>query len=402
MENKKILISGAGIAGLMLAYWLKRYGFVPTLVERTPTLQTGGYKIDIRGVALDVIKHTGVYSAIVEATTDIQGAVVVDSSGKELTKMSGDLVGSRAEGDLEIMRSDLCQILFKQVKENNVECLFGDSIKNIAQSKNGVDVEFEKSEPRLFDLVIGADGLHSVVRKLVFGEESNFLREFGFYVSVFSTPNFFKLDRSEIEYFEPKKYINVYSTRGDLNAKAAFAFASSRLQFDFRDTKQQKKLLEEALQGCGWEVPRLLSVMRESPDFYFDLIAQVHMPHWSQGRAVLVGDAAYAPSPMSGQGTSVALVGAYVLACELAEAQGNYTKAFASYEKSLRKFVKKNQKLAEVSVALMADSKFSPFVWLHHLMIWLFPAAWVTFLKNWGLRRTIKASHAIKLKNPPF
>lgn len=256
MKNKNILISGAGIAGLTLAYWLKRHGFVPTIVEKHPTLRTGGYKIDIRGVAMEVIKRMELHSLIFESKTEIQGATFVDSSGNHLTQMSGDLCGYRSEGDLEINRGSFCQILLKQVE--GVECLFGDSITRISEGPNGVHVEFEQNESRLFDLVIGADGLHSTVRNLVFGEESQFIYDLGVYISVYSVPNFLQLDRWEIEYHEPKRFINVYSTRGDNHAKANFAFPSGSLSFDPRNTKQQQKLLEDAFASVGWEAPALL------------------------------------------------------------------------------------------------------------------------------------------------
>lgn len=397
MKNKNVLISGAGIAGLTLAYWLKRYGFTPTLIERHPTLRCGGYKIDIRGVALDVIKRMHADAAIYESRTAIKGATLVDSSGEHVTEMSGDLCGSRAEGDLEIMRGDLCQILLKQIP--TVECLFDDSITLISQSRDGVHVQFERSQPRNFDLVIGADGLHSNVRRLVFEEESNFLRELGLYISVFTIPNFLNLDRWEIEYYEPKKFVNVYSTRGDLNAKAGFAFASSHLQFEPRNTEQQQKLLQEAFSGVGWEVPRLLSLMKESPDFYFDTIAQIHMPHWSKERTALIGDAGYAPSPLSGQGTSVAIVGAYVLAGELAASQGEYISAFSNYEEVLREFVSTNQKLAQMSASLMTGTETSWKAWLHNLLLRFMPKSWILFLKERGLKRITKAANAITLKD---
>lgn len=172
MKNKKVLISGAGISGLTLAYWLKQYGYEPTLVERHPVLRAGGYKIDIRGVALEVIQRTGIYPDVLAGRTEIQGATIIDSAGKPATQLSADLCGGRVEGDIEIMRGDLCQILLRQI--GVIECLFGDAITKIAQDEGGVYVEFEKNEPRTFDLVIGADGLHSVVRKLAFGEESHF------------------------------------------------------------------------------------------------------------------------------------------------------------------------------------------------------------------------------------
>jgi len=396
VKNKNVLISGAGIAGLTLAYWLKQHGFVPTLVERHPILRTGGYKVDIRGVALDVMKRMGAYPSIVDQRTAIQGATIVDNFSHSITNMNADLCGARVEGDLEIMRGELCEILLKQI--GDVECLFGDYVTHLSQEEKGVYVTFDKSDARVFDLVIGADGLHSNVRKLVFGDESKFLQELGLYVSVYSIPNFVNLDRWEIEYFEPKKFVNVYSSCQDGDAKVGFAFSSKPLQFDPRDISGQKKLLKEAFANVGWEVPRLLAEMDGTPDFFFDSMAQIHMPHWWEGRVALVGDAGYASSPVSGQGTSVAIVGAYVLAGELAQAQGDYEIAFSAYEKVLRKFVKKNQDLVEMNVAIMTESD-SWLTWMHHHLMELLPDSWVHVLKKLGTKRVNKAANDLDLKD---
>lgn len=399
MKNKNILISGAGIAGLTLAYWLKQYGFNPTIVEKHPTLRTEGYKLDIRGIAVEVVKRMGLQSAIFEARTKIQKALFVDDSSKIIKETTPDLCGVRADGDLEIVRGDLCQILYK--KCGDIECLFNDSIVNLKQDEKGVYVEFEKNEARLFDLVIGADGLHSRLRKLGFGEESKFLRELGIYISFYSIPNFLHLDRVEIEYFAPKRFAIVYCP-SDGMAKAGFAFSSKPFQFDVSDQKSQQEFLKESYAEARWEVPRLLEFMKETPDFYFDCAAQVHMPHWTNERIALVGDSAYAVSPIAGQGASVALAGAYVLAGELAEAEGDYKKAFQCYEEVLRDFIKKNQKLAKMSAALMDASgsswKTPVLLWLNYLVEKLLPGSCIQFWKKLGLRKTTKAANALILK----
>lgn len=392
MKYKKILICGAGIAGLTTAYWLKRYGFTPILVEKYPTLRKGGYKIDIRGVALEVIEHMGLTSQIYESRTALKGATLIDTEGKHETKVDANLVGSRVEGDLEIMRGDLCEILFQKC---GVECLFGDSIKTISETREGVGVEFHRNPSRLFDLVIGADGLHSTVRSLAFGDETKFLKPLGMYISVFTVPNFLNLDHWEIEYHEPKRFVNIYSMGKE--TKAGFAFSFSESQKIPEDMEQQKKLLKDAFAGVQWEVPRLLAALETTQDFYFDSISQVHMSHWSKGRVALVGDAAFAPSPLSGQGTSLALVGAYVLAGEIAKANGNSTQAFHEYEHSLQSFVEKNQKLVETSVAFMSD-KLTWQVRLHRCMMKIAPSIWIYFLKKGGVRRIHKASCAYRLK----
>src|SRR5262245_14886036 len=196
----KVLISGAGIAGLTVACWLRHYGFTPTIVERAPSLLTGGYKIDVRGSALQVLTRMGIHDAVVAASTDMRGALLVDKDGKVINEMSGDAFGHRVGEDLEIVRGTLCQILMEHISD--AELIFGDSIRAIAQSSNSVRVEFSNNSPREFDLVIGADGLHSNVRAIVFGDESRFVRDLGLYLCVYTVPNYLKLDRMEMQYSE--------------------------------------------------------------------------------------------------------------------------------------------------------------------------------------------------------
>lgn len=393
MKNKHVLISGAGIAGLTTAYWLKQWGFIPTLVEKHASLRTGGYKIDLRGAALDILKKMGIYSTIVEQRTCIDHAICIDRQGNHVSNMSTDLCGTRLEGiDLEIMRGNLCVIIRNVASE--IECLFGDSITQLTEKENGVYVEFEKNKPRTFDLVIGADGLHSTVRRLTFGEEGNFAKEFGVYVSVFSIPNFLALNACEIEYHSLQRFVNLYRDKKDINAKVALAFSHEE-PFRSRDPNEQKKLIQKVFVKSGWEMPRILTEMEKSPDFYFDSMAQIHMPSWSKGRIVLVGDAAYSATPMSGQGTSIAIVGAYILAGELAEAQGNHNQAFSIYEKLMRPFIDKNQELAQLSAYIMKKSFYSELV---HKIASIIPTNVLYYFKKLALKRTTKAANAITLK----
>jgi 2-polyprenyl-6-methoxyphenol hydroxylase-like FAD-dependent oxidoreductase len=396
--NKNVLISGAGIAGLTCAYWLSRYGFTPTIVERGDTLRTGGYKIDIRGTALQVIQRMGIYDAVCAAATDMQGAYVVDRQGTIISEMSGDTFGLRSGDDVEIVRGDLCQILMQQVKD--VECIFGDSIQTLSQTPDTVQVEFEKNRPRSFDLVIGADGLHSKVRQLVFGEEPRFTRNLGLYLCVFSVPNYLDLNAWEIEYSDLGKIVNLFSTSAAPDAKAAFGFVSKQVFIDFRDAGQVKQLLMKVYDGIGWEVPRLLQLLPQAPDLYFDSATQICMDSWSQGRVVLLGDAGYCPSPMSGQGTSLALIGAYVLAGELAAACGDFKRAFMQYQQELRLFVQRNQELGVRAAQLMrSGEKNSLFVWLHNFMMRIAPGSWVEFFVKRAGRRIAKAANSITLKD---
>jgi 2-polyprenyl-6-methoxyphenol hydroxylase-like FAD-dependent oxidoreductase len=281
----------------------------------------------------------------------------------------------------------------------DTEFIFGDSIRAISQSPERVRVEFTKNSPRAFDLVIGADGLHSTVRGIAFGDEARFLRELGLYLCVYTVPNYLKLDRLEMQYTELGRVAAIWSSRGDATAKACFGFAAPA-RVDLRDRAQQRQALTNVYQGIGWEVPRLLEMMTNAPDYYFDVAAQISMPRWSEGRVVLAGDAGYCASPLSGQGTSLALIGAYVLAGELAAASGAYQTAFDRYEEAMRPFVAVNQALGIKSANLMKSKEAkNPVTWLIGLVLQNAPGWMTEFLINRSTRRIHQAANAITLKD---
>jgi 2-polyprenyl-6-methoxyphenol hydroxylase-like FAD-dependent oxidoreductase len=393
-----VLISGAGPAGLTAAYWLRRYGWSPTIVERAPSLLVGGYKIDVRGAALEVLRQMGVHDAVVAAHTDMQGAVLVDKQGKEVNRMTGDDFGHRVGGDVEIVRGTLCQILRDHL--GDVELLFGETAQGITQTSDGTQVQFTTNGPREFDCVIGADGLHSNVRRIVFGEESQFLRHLGLYLCVYTIPNYLKLDRMEVQYSELGRIAAIWSSRGDANAKACFGFAAPSLRIDLRDRIEQQQALRTVYRGIGWEVPRLLELMPTASDWYFDMAAQIEMPRWSQGRVVLVGDAAYCASPMSGQGTSIALIGASVLAGELAAASGDHRRAFAEFESVMRPFVAANQALGLKAAKLMRSGDSTSVVgWLLQQLMGAVPGRMTEWIIHRSTERIAHAANSIRLKD---
>jgi 2-polyprenyl-6-methoxyphenol hydroxylase-like FAD-dependent oxidoreductase len=303
----------------------------------------------------------GLYEAVRDAGTDMQGGSFVDGGGQVLATMDGATIGFRSGDDLEILRGRLARLFYERTCDD-VEYLFGDSIAAMAEAGDGVEVNFERGPARRFDLVIGADGLHSRVRSLAFGEEATFARELGSYIAIFSVPNRWQLDRWEMIHRRPGRIVNVYSTRGDREAKVCVLFAAPPLVYDRHDVARQKHLVAQFFAGVGWDVPWMLEAMADARDFYFDSMTQVVLDRWSAGRIALVGDAGYCPSPSSGQGTSLALVGAYVLAAELAAAPCDHAAAFARYEARMRGFVEVNQAFgSEVARGLVTSGAFT--VW---------------------------------------
>ncbi|MCV6977264.1 FAD-binding protein [Mycobacterium bourgelatii] len=349
--TRTVLISGASVAGTTAAYWLQQQGFSVTVVERYPGLRPGGQAIDVRGPALTVLDRMGLLAAAEEKKTRIRGASVVDRDGNELSRdTESTLTGGPIDNpDIELLRDDLVQLLY-QATQPDTEYVFDDSIVSIRSFGETVEVTFRYGEPRNFDLVIGADGLHSNVRELVFGPEERFIKRLGTHAAIFTIPNFLNLDYWQTWHYGDNSMAGVYSARDNTEARAMLGFLDPDLHIDYRETEEQFAELERRMADDGWIRPQLLSYMRSAPDFYFDEMAQILMDHWSIGRVVLVGDAAYCCSPLSGQGTSVALLGAYILAGELKKSTRNtfvdHGEAFTNYFQRFKAYTEGNQFLA--------------------------------------------------------
>ncbi|MFR9775225.1 FAD-dependent monooxygenase [Micromonospora sp. MS34] len=344
MDDRTVLISGAGIAGPALAFWLRRYGFAVTVVERSPGLRPGGQAVDVRGTAREVVDRMGLTDRIRAESVREQGMAYVDARGEVRARMPVDaFAGEGIVADLEIERGDLARLLYEETRPD-VEYVFDDSIETLTQAGDGVRLTFTRSAPRTVGLVIGADGSHSATRALAFGPESAYVRPLGAYLAYFTTPY---PDRTGWFLLHNAPGGRVVGTRPNRHGRssALFSFAAPELDVDRRDRAAQQRLLAARFADVGWRAPELLAAMADAGDFYFDRYAQVRMDAWSVGRVALLGDAAWCPSPLTGQGTSLSLVGAYLLAGELAAARGDHRIAYRRYEELLRGHVAKGQEL---------------------------------------------------------
>jgi 2-polyprenyl-6-methoxyphenol hydroxylase-like FAD-dependent oxidoreductase len=345
MRNTEILVSGAGIAGAALAYWLRRAGFAVTVVERAPAPRPGGQTVDLRGAGRDVITRMGLMDQVRALTVDQKGLALVDAAGRTKARLPADAFGGEGiVSEIEILRGDLGGLLYEATLPDT-EYLFDDTITGLDEDDDGVTVTFEKASPRRFGLVVGADGLHSAVRALAFGPETECLRSLDLYTAWFTAVDEMDLDGWFLMYNAPGGLVaSVRPGRLPGEIKAGLSFRSPSIAYDRRDTAAQRALVARHFGGVGWEVPRLLRAMDAAPDFFLDSVGQVRLDRWSRGRAALVGDAGYCPTPLTGLGTSLALVGAYVLAGELA-ASDDHRVAFERYDQIMRPYVTEAQKL---------------------------------------------------------
>jgi 2-polyprenyl-6-methoxyphenol hydroxylase-like FAD-dependent oxidoreductase len=343
----KVLISGASIAGPVLAYWLSTRGFDVTVVERAPALRkTGGHAIDLFRPAMEISERMGVLPRIEARAT---GTAVLTAHRPWASRPARidylKLERAMSDRHVEIMRDDLSEIYYGATRDA-VEYQFDDQITSI--SDDG-DVTFTHGVPRRFDVVVGADGLHSGVRRLTYGDDvaESFL---GGYLSVVSVPKSLAHDGEMTGYFEPGRVAMVYTAEHLDDARAVFIFRpTSPLEYDHRDVPRQKDQLRTAFAGTSAEVDTWLDEVDRTPTFYFDAITQLEMTSWSRGRVTLVGDAGYCPGPAVGGSTSLAVYGAYVLAAELARADGDHTAAFAAYERTMMPSVLGSRRLARVN-----------------------------------------------------
>ncbi|MFN6944532.1 MAG: FAD-dependent monooxygenase [Cytophagaceae bacterium] len=368
MNNKNILISGAGIAGTTLAFWLKEFGFNPTILERAPELRKGGYAIDFWGAGFDVAERMGIDPDLIEADLKIPEVTFVDASDKRKGGLSyakmKELLNGRA---YNLLRSDLAKIIYTQL-DKDIEIIFGDSISIIEQHENEVTVTFQSGKIRNFDLVIGADGLHSNVRQLIFENEASFEHYYGYYTASF-TINENPYSNKEFKMYNvPGKQAAIYSTN-ESKLTTFFIFTSpKKLSYNYHDIEEQKQILRNEFEIAGWKCADLLSKMDIAPDFYFDSVSQIRMNNWSKGRITLVGDACACPSLLSGQGSTLAMVGAYILAGELKEANGNHKTAFEQYQTILKPIIEDKQKIAQnFAKSFVPKSKFG--IWLRNFSV---------------------------------
>ncbi|OXM48435.1 FAD-dependent oxidoreductase [Amycolatopsis thailandensis] len=331
MTNRTVLISGASIAGPALAFWLSRQGYAVTVVERSPELRTGGQAVDFKGAThRTVLERMGLLDEIHRHQTGGLDQTFIDAEGRPLAVMPGEFTG----GDVEIRRGDLARIMYERTA-HDCEYVFGDSITSLAETADGVDVTFERGAPRRFDLVFGADGIHSTVRRLAFGPEADYVKHLGHYYALVETDEAGDFGDAAVLYNEPGRL----AAAGGPKAPAFFVFASPELSYDRYDIERQKEILAAAYAGGGWRVPELMAAVKRSDDVYLDSISRVAMDSYSTGRVALLGDAAYG-NTLGGFGTGLAVVAAYVIAGELAAADGDHEPAFRRYDEKFRGYAK--------------------------------------------------------------
>jgi 2-polyprenyl-6-methoxyphenol hydroxylase-like FAD-dependent oxidoreductase len=341
--TKTALISGASIAGPALAYWLTTYGWQVTIVERAHELRDGGQNIDVRGAGRTVARRMGIEDSIRDATTGELGTEFVRPDGRAVARFpagTSDTDGATAE--LEILRGDLARLLVDATPDS-VEYVFGDSITAVDDGDDRVKVSFDQGDDRSFDLVVIADGMNSRTRRLVFGSAPT-IRPLGLNTSYLTIPRTERDSDWARWYNAPGGRTMTLrpDTKGTI--RATLSFLSAPGAHDGLTPGEQKSLLREKFADAGWEAQRILAGLDHEADLYFEHIGQVKAPTWTSGRVALLGDAAYCASPVSGMGTSLALVGAYVLAGELA-AHVDHRDAFRGYERIMRPYVDQAQQL---------------------------------------------------------
>ncbi|OCT13354.1 FAD-binding monooxygenase [Paenibacillus pectinilyticus] len=343
--EKNVLVSGASFAGLSTAYWMKKLGFNVTVVEIAKGLKKGGTPVNIRENTVDIVKRMGLLDQIKSNKINMESTEFKNSDDvTEKAELREDL----AEDEYEIERDVLLNMMFEAV-EDDVEFIFGDSIVSLKEESNGVYVTFKGGQKRSFDLVFGCDGIHSVVRKLCFGEEAEFSHFLKTYFSITIVNNLLIRENTTQMYNEPGKAImlNAYNNKTDI----VLCFSSDQeIPYDYRNEEQQRKIILDQFSGLGWRTPELLEEVKNSKTFYFDKLCQMKMPSWTKGRVALVGDAGFCASPAAGMGGSLAIDGAAALADAFEKCQGNFELAFQAYNKNFRPFIEEVQATAEMMV----------------------------------------------------
>ncbi|MBB5438900.1 2-polyprenyl-6-methoxyphenol hydroxylase-like FAD-dependent oxidoreductase [Pedobacter sp. AK017] len=345
MKNQKVLVSGASIAGLSTAWWMNYLGYQVSLVELAPLPRTNGAAVDLNAQTVEIVKRMGLYEQLKahqlgvdqieykNAENVTEGCIVIDRRGET------------QNDEIEIERHKFVEVMMAAL-QGKVNFKFNDSIIGLKEFSDRINVSFKGSSSQDFDIVLGGDGSHSGTRKIWFGPETDYSHFLGAYFSISIIPKLLVPERNMQTYSVPYKSVmlNSYNRKTDI----IFIFLSDNdIPYDYRDVAHQRTIMEEQFSGIGWRSAELLQEIQQEPDFYFDRFCQIKMPSWSKGRVALIGDAAYCPSPASGQGGSLAIQGAAAVADALLKNQGNFREAFAEFERVLRPHIEEIQNMAE-------------------------------------------------------
>ncbi len=348
-----VLISGASIAGPTLAFWLDRFGYDVTVVERASGPRKGGYAVDLRGPAMEVVDRMGIVPRLAKSHVNVEKVTFLDEAGAEAGIIRPQAVSGGVAGrDLEVPRTALMETILDAMG-GGVEFIYNEQVAAIAQDADKVHVTFASKQERDFDLVFGADGVNSATRKLTIDPAAACLKYLGYCYVGFSIPNTFDVWNENISWNIPGKAAVLFSTSEKSRANALFEFLTDDPPYDrMHSDDAVRAIFKEQFAGYGWEIPKILELMEQADDLFYDGTTYVDLEQWSKGRVGLVGDAAYGPSFFTGQGGSLAMVGAYVLAVELLKA-GDHSTAFANYQATMAPFVATNRAMIEPLIAFL-------------------------------------------------
>ncbi|KAI1075966.1 FAD/NAD(P)-binding domain-containing protein [Whalleya microplaca] len=414
MAPLKVLISGGGIAGNALAFWLSKLGHDVTIVERFPSLRTTGLQIDLRGHGIEVLKRMGLEQSFRAKSAPEQGMQVVDSSGRRWAYFPANKSGKGIQSfttDYEIMRGDLCRLMHDATKDR-AKYIFGTSIESFEDKDGAVEVHFADGKTDRFDLVVGADGQGSRTRKIMLGPDTAdaFYPLGGQYIGYFTIPRPMPEKEDYIATtYQATKRRALMVRRHNPHAVQVYMICktnSERLKNARQkgEVREQKEALMEIFRGAGWETDKILEALKSSDDFYCEHLGLVKLDSWSRGRVTLVGDAAYCPSANTGMGTTSGIVGAYILAGEIGRhcgrpgkentdgadnAEANLTAALKAYEEKFRPFMNQLQKgLSEDSWDMMPSGPFG--VTVLNLLMGVASFFRLNLVGEWFLRENVK------------
>lgn len=351
----RVVIAGASMAGLCAAYWFAHSGHRVTVVERSQGLRPGGAPIDVRGLALGTAERMGILARIEQEKVSVTEPMpVLDGTGTQVARLDLRWFANETDRDVEITRDRLNQILFSAVP-SSVEFRFNCTLTSIVDEPHGVDVRFSDGQQDRCDLVVGADGLHSTVRRLVFGPEHNFVRHFGHYVALVDLPDTLQWQRAMLNL--PGLTV-VVRDAGD-GPQAMMLVASGPLNYDHRDLQAQRRLIENFLSRVNaWQVPALSAAFADpgAKGFYFDSVSQTHMPSWVKGKVAVIGDAGHCAALLSGMGTTLAMVSAETLATAWTESDGDMQATSRLHHEKLRSYVEQCQAFAHEGAPIMVPA----------------------------------------------